>query len=257
MPTFKCPQCGQEFQAESEGRYHCPHCENTIAIHLHVHGKIPWETWREKGRLRAFWETWKQVMMNPVAFFRRVPKGGNFVVPMYYGIICQSVAIILMWSYQAGFHSLQAMLSHITAFGGYWPWAVSLGWLAAAILFAALLLVAPVFAFVGLFISSGLYHICLKILGGAKHNFESSFRAISYASSAQLLSILPIIGIVVAGLWSLVLNVIGLKEIHETSYARAILAVSLPVLICCGFMVLIVAALFGAAIGAWMGTESV
>jgi len=257
MPSFKCPQCGGEFQAEFEGSYHCPHCEYTVAIHLHVHGKIPWETWREKGRLRALWETWKQIMTNPVAFYKRVPKHGNFVLPMYYGIICQSIAIILMWAYQAGFKSIPIFLDYSAAFGGYWPWTAREMTLPSLMIFLmALLVVAPLFALLGLSFTSALYHIALKIFGGANQTFEATFRVVSYAASAQVLAILPIVGTVVAGIWTLVLTIIGLQKMHQTSYARAILAVLLPVLVCCGFMILVVVALFGAAIGAWMGVEA-
>jgi len=220
-----------------------------------VHGKIPWESWREKGRLRAFFETWKQVMTNPVPFFKRVPKKGNFVLPLYYGMICQSVSIILMWSYQVGFQSIPTIVDYSAAFGGYWPMTANFSWPALVIFLMALLLVAPIFAALGLLFTSGLYHIALKIFGGAKNGYEATFRAICYGSSAQFLSIIPIVGGVVAGVWTLVLSIIGIKHLHETTYPKAILAVFLPVLLCCGFIILIVAAVFGAAIGAWMSAS--
>ncbi len=252
MPTFKCPQCGGEFQAESEGKYHCPHCENTVAIHLHVHGKVAWETWRHKGRFSAFIETWKNIMTNPVSFYKRVPKRGNFVLPLYYGIICQSIAIILMWSYQAGFHSIPVLLDYTAAFGGYWPWTFHFDLFTMGIFLMALCVVAPLFAILGLSFMSGIFHICLKVFGGAKEGYEATFRAICYASSAQVLGVIPIVGGVVAGVWSLVLSVIGIKEMHGTTYSRAVIAVVLPVITCCGFIMLVVAAVFGAALGAWM-----
>ncbi len=253
MPKFKCPQCGGDFEAEAEGRYHCPHCDNTIAIHLHVHGKIPWETWRERGRLAAFIETWKQVMINPIAFFRRVPPTGNFILPLYYGIICQSIAIILIWAYQAGFHSVPVIVDYMVAFGGFGPWTMTFGWPTMLILIMVLIVVAPVFAVIGLCFQTLVYHICLKIFGGANKGFEATWRAVCYSSSSQVLGIVPVVGSVVAGVWGLVLNVIGLKEVHKTTYARTILAVLLPLLICCGVVILIVAVIFGAAIGSWMG----
>ncbi len=207
--------------------------------------------------MRALWETWKQVMTNPVAFFKRVPKQGNFVLPMYYGVICQSIAIILMWAYQAGFQSIPTLLDYSAAFGGYWPWtAHDMTLSSTAIFFMALLLVAPVFALVGISFTSALYHVALKVFGGAHQGFEATFRVVNYSASAQVLSILPIVGTVIAGVWSLVLTIIGLQKVHQTTYARAILAVLLPVLVCCGFMILVVTAIFGAAIGTWMGVEA-
>ena len=158
-----------------------------------------------------------------------------------------------MWAYQAGFHAIPVWLDYTAAFGGYGPWTLTFDFPTMLIFLMALIVVAPLFAVVGLFFTSAIYHICLKILGGGASGFEATFRAISYASSAQILSIVPIVGSVAAGIWSLVLNIIGMKEIHGTTYSRAIIAVILPVLVCCGFIILVVAALFGAALGAWMG----
>ncbi|MBI2974720.1 MAG: YIP1 family protein [Deltaproteobacteria bacterium] len=252
MPTFKCPQCGGEFQAETEGRYHCPHCDNTIAIHLHMHGKIPWESWREKGRVAAFFETWKQVMSNPVSFFKRVPVKGNFVLPMYFGIICQSVAIILMWSYQAGFHSIPLILDYSAAFGGYWPWTAAQSWPSMTIFFLALLVVAPIFALIGILFTSAVYHSFLKIFSGASHTFEATFRAVCYASSAQFLGVIPIVGAVIAGVWLLVLSCIGIKVMHQTSYLKAIFSVIIPLVLSFVFIALIAVIFFSGAILTWI-----
>lgn len=195
-------------------------------------------------------------MINPVPFFKKVSKGGNFVIPMYYGIICQSIAIILMWSYQTGFQSIPNIIDYTAAFGGYWPMTVNFGWPALMIFLMALVVVAPVFAVISLTITSFLYHISLKVFGGAKYGFEATFRAVCYASSAQFLSLVPIVGTVIAGIWTLALSVIGIKQLQETTYSRAIVAVLLPVMLCCGFIIIFVAAVFGAAIGSWMvGSE--
>lgn len=192
-------------------------------------------------------------MSNPVAFFRRVPLHGNFVIPLYYGIICHSVAIILMWAYQAGFQSIPIILNYTVAFGGYAPMAMNFSWPTMLIFLMAIIVIAPLFAIVSIFFTSAVYHVCLKIFGGANNGYEATFRAINYGSSAQVLGVIPIVGSVVAGIWALVLNIIGLKEMHKTTYARAILAVLLPVIICCGFIILVVATIFGAALGSWMG----
>lgn len=257
MPTFTCPQCGGEFQAEAEGAYRCPHCEGTVKIHLHVHGKVPWETWRT-GRWRAFWQTWKSVMVNPVRFFKRVPPEGNFVLPLYYGLICQSAAVILMWAYQAGFQSMPSIVHYVAGFGGWGAvtFADILAWPTVVIFIIVLIVAAPVAALISLFFTSAVYHICLKILGGAKKGYEATFRSLCYGSSAQFLSIVPIVGTVIAGVWSLVLTVIGIKHLHDTTYTRAILAVVLPLFLCCGVTLLVIATIFGAAIGAWMSGYS-
>ena len=38
----------------------------------------------------------------------------------------------------------------------------------------------------------------------------------------------------IAGIWALILNCIGLARAHEIETGRAVLAVLLPVILCCG-----------------------
>lgn len=192
-------------------------------------------------------------MINPVGFFRRVSPRGNFVLPLYYGVICQALAIILMWVYHAGLYAFPDFLNYVADFGGYGPLMLTFGWPMKAVMLVVLIVTAPIFAVIAMFFTSATYHICLKLSGGAQNGFETTFRAVCYGSSAQMLGIIPIVGTVVAGVWTLILCVIGIKELHKTTYFKAILAVMLPVFLCCGFVVLVVVGLFGAIIGAWMG----
>jgi hypothetical protein len=50
---------------------------------------------------------------------------------------------------------------------------------------------------------------------------------------------IPICGGFIAGVWALVCNCIGLARAHETDTGRAVLAVLLPVIVCCGGIFLV------------------
>src|SRR5246127_3256612 len=117
-----------------------------------------------------------------------------------------------------------------------------------------MIILLPLFIVIGLFIGSGIVHLCLMIVGGANHSFETTFRVLAFSQgSAGPLQIIPLCGGVISGVWALVCNCIGLARAHETDTGRAVLAVFLPLIVCCGGGLLI-AFMFG-AMGAWTGSH--
>ena len=110
---------------------------------------------------------------------------------------------------------------------------------------AAFIFLVPVFIIIGLFIGSAIVHVCLMIVGGANQSFETTFRVIAFSQgSTGPLQMIPICGGLIAGVWALVCNCIGLARAHETDTGRAVLAVFLPLIVCCGGGLLI-ALMFG------------
>ena len=100
---------------------------------------------------------------------------------------------------------------------------------------AAIILI-PVFLTIFLFIGAAIVHVCLMIVGGANQSYETTFRVLCYTvGSTYPLIIAPLCGGFIAGIWGLVLEIIGLARAHETDIGRAALAVFLPVIVCCGF----------------------
>src|SRR5881396_1622586 len=112
----------------------------------------------------------------------------------------------------------------------------------------------PVLIVICLFIGSAVVHLCLMIVGGANQSFETTFRVLAFShGSTGPLQMIPICGGVIAGVWALVCSCIGLERANETDTGRAVLAVFLPVIVCCGGG-LLVAFMFG-ALGAWSASH--
>jgi hypothetical protein len=83
-------------------------------------------------------------------------------------------------------------------------------------------------------------------VGGAKRPFETTFRVMCFeAGSVGPLMIVPICGGMIAGIWGIVVRCIGIARAHETDIGRAVLAVFLPVIVCCGGGILILIMVFG------------
>jgi len=99
-----------------------------------------------------------------------------------------------------------------------------------------LLILTPLFVVIGTFIGSAIYHVCLMIIGGAKQPFETTFRVVCFGGgSVSPLLVIPFCGGLVVLVWKIVVYSIGLARAHETETGRALLAVLLPLIICCGF----------------------
>ncbi len=89
-------------------------------------------------------------------------------------------------------------------------------------------LFAPLILIISLFVSAGVVHLTLMILRGANSGFATTVRVFCFAYGAQLAVVIPFVGGLTAGIWSVVLAVIGLREAHATTTSRAVLALLLP-----------------------------
>src|ERR1700730_1063722 len=92
-----------------------------------------------------------------------------------------------------------------------------------------------------MFVGSGILHLCLMLVGGANRPFETTFRVVCFGSgAANLFSMIPMCGWLIAVVYDIVLKCIGVSRAHETTTGKAVLAVFLPVVVCCGLIVLVV-----------------
>jgi hypothetical protein len=90
-----------------------------------------------------------------------------------------------------------------------------------------------------LFIGAAIVHLCLMIVGGANKTFETTFRVLAFSQgSTGPLQMIPVCGGLIAGVWGLVVTCIGLARAHETETGRAVFAVFLPLVVCCGGAIL-------------------
>lgn len=94
----------------------------------------------------------------------------------------------------------------------------------------------PAFVAVGIFVTSGVLHLCLMLVGGERSGFEATFRVVAYGQASQLWGVLPLVGPLVSAIYALVLYIVGLREVHGIGTGRAAVAVFLPAV---AFMVVI------------------
>jgi hypothetical protein len=220
-----------------------------------------WENRGALGFVPAATETVRQVLMNPSDTFTRLRRDGGFWEPLFYHVLLATLAAsvsaglsVLLNISAAGPAKLLEMISKTQGLNGQVSQslnlsissgAVGVGAAIGAMLFA--IIFTPIGVTIGAFVGSVISHLFLMIVGGAKRDFETTFRVVNYAAgSVAPLSAIPILGPLVGGVWCIVLYVIGFSKAHEVSIGRAALAVLLPLFLCCGVGALGVFAAVGA-----------
>lgn len=202
-------------------------------------GSTPWEDMASLGFFTAFFRTIKEVLFAPTAFFRKMPVSSGLAPPLFYGVILGFVgaliAILLQVTLFNPMGSFPEMEGMEGMGGGFQLFQTTF-----IIIYAIFL---PILIAIGLFIMSGVLHLCLLIVGAGKRGFEATFRVVAYTGSTQVFAIVPLVGWVIAPIYNVVLWVIGFRESHRTTTGRALIAVLLPVIVGVVFFILMVFAI--------------
>jgi hypothetical protein len=104
-----------------------------------------------------------------------------------------------------------------------------MGHVSMSLIFFAIMIISPLFVTIAMFVTSAILHLLLLIVRGGKNGFEATFRVVSYSQATQIWGVIPFLGGFIGGLWLLIVQIVGLREIHETSYLRVIMALLIPV----------------------------
>jgi len=222
-----CPRCRQRFElfqdvvfeeVGNEGESRGPSLRE----------KSPWERRDELGFWPAVGQTLKAVLFSPQKMFSRMTIEGGMKEPLAFGLLTGSLGNMFGFFWQLILMSVGVMAFSAPFFGHLGIWFILL----------IMVVFVPIFVLIGIYVYSAVLHLLLLIVRGAGNGFEATFRVVCFSQGVQVLGIVPLLGGWVAGIWKLTAQIIGLKEIHETSYLRVIIAFLIPVF----FVILLVMA---------------
>ena len=211
----------------------------------------PWEHRASLGFFHAALETIKGVLFDPVETFTRMQREGGIANPLLYALILGGIGgyAAIVYNVIANQVPASSFSSHTgnPAYANNFNLVATYG--TGLVLIGALFFI-PIFLFLSTFIKSGIIHICLVMLGDAKQPFETTYRVVCYSfGSAAVFQLIPLCGGMIAFVWDLVATCIGLSKAHEISTGKAVTAVLLPMLCCCGcfgvLFVFVIASLHG------------
>ncbi|MFN2542171.1 MAG: YIP1 family protein [Chthoniobacterales bacterium] len=187
---------------------------------------LPWDERDQKGWFSAFIETLQMVLTRPDFAFRSMKTEGGLAGPIIYALIGGCVGGLVSFLFSLGLHSIGLSFDRRNSLVALTGMGIGS---------AAFIILLPVLIVLGLFIGGAILHLCLMIVGGANKTFETTLRVLAFThGSTGPLQMIPICGGIIGGVWAVVLNCIGLARAHETDTGRAVLAVFLPLMVCCG-----------------------
>jgi len=192
-------------------------------------GGTPWEKRADLGLFNSIFLTFKKALFQPGVLFKAKSYPEGIGEPLAFGLLI------------GGFGDMLAFFWPVLLFSlGFVPFGGSVfAHLNGIWIFLTLLVGIPLAVILNIFFYSGILHLMLLMVRGGKQGYRSTFRVVAYSQSALLWNIIPFMGSWIATVWKLVIQIIGLHEIHHISYVRVIMAFLLPVFI---FLVLIVIA---------------
>jgi hypothetical protein len=242
QPLSQFPELGAAAAPAAPG---APPAQIGSAASAAARSGLPWEHRQERGFFNAFIETLVMVLTKPSEAFSVMKREGGLGEPLIYALIGGCLGGIVSLLFSLGLQSTGFFASRHDTFAAM----AGKGFGS-----AALIVLVPLFVIISLFIGSAIVHVCLMIVGGANQSFETTFRVIAFSQgSTGPLQIIPICGGLIAGVWAVVCDCIGLARAHDTDTGRAVLAVFLPLIVCCGG-VLAITFIFG-GLGLWSASQ--
>jgi len=189
---------------------------------------IPWED-PNYSFFDGLFETVKLIALSPSEAFRRMPVVSGIGRPLFYAVAVGwvSIAVAVFWNVllQGMWMPFLESAEDLAGMGAIYGFTV--GWA------LVMIVIAPLFVVIGVFVAAAILHLMLMIVGGASTGFEGTVRVVCYTYTAQLAGIVPFCGGVITLVWTVVLYVTGFSIAHRTTQGKALIAVLLPVVLCC------------------------
>lgn len=185
---------------------------------------------------RSFVGTVRGVLLRPADFFRRLPpREGSLWSPVVFALLCILISLplaLLVLPYDP----LAGNEAGVEGFADLFPGVrSSAGVFGLAMVF---LILASLGALLGLFVSAAVYHLLVRLaVRPTSTDFYTTLRVVSYASVVELLTWVPVVGLL-ASLYGLYVAFVGIREMHKTTTRRALAVIALPVVLFVVFNVL-------------------
>ena len=149
-----------------------------------------------------FIKTWREVILRPSDFYRRMPKTGGYANPLIFTVICLIINTLLSELFRPsmlkliGLHNQRPSISIFTY-----------------------IILIPIITILGIFIIAFVFNVLYKAFGGTG-NYEGTVRFISYASAPIVFAWIPIFGSIF-GIYGLYLYIVGGMIVHNVSMKKS------------------------------------
>lgn len=190
--------------------------------------------------MRAFREalaTLGRILRHPVMFFRSMPESGGLSVPLAFALGVRWV--VRLAEYFLGGVRGKPAAEIVESFRGTFGlepgnWVTARGEVLEWVLGAGNVLADPFYSLARILVSALLLYFGASLLVPVKVRYETIVRILCASQVAVVFSLVPGIGFLIAGVYTFVLTVIGLREVFQISGARATVIAATPGVVLAG-----------------------
>ena len=179
--------------------------------------------WEDKSIFfyQRFWMTWKEIVFHPTEFYNRLPRVADKTSALTFAYLSSAHFFFLL--------ALVVSSGKIPSLPYFMMGTLGLIWVT-----MMWLILVPM----TLYFSAVIHHLGI-LLQFKRRDFNQTFRVIGYANAMQVLEGVPIINLI-AGIWYVIIVVIGLKRVQKLSKWQAVLSIilipTLMILLLLGFI---------------------
>ncbi len=222
--TFYCSAC---LEKASDGQLYCVQCRSRRGL--------AWDQREEHGVLRAWFLTSKDLMLEPTQTLEKAPRDGSIGSSLLFALLSSLagwVPTLAMYLLLFGGMLIATLSKSKEEMGGG---ELGVGAVASIAIFIVYALMAVGGQVVSLFVLAGIEHVVLSIAGEKELGpYTVTVRAHALGLAPFILGLVPVCGLMVMSLWSLVLRCITLMHLQKVTAGKAAAAVLAPVLAICG-----------------------
>lgn len=226
----KCPRCSNTFEIPPVDDRDAAFKENEVMdsggdVKSSSVQAVPDET----GYFTGLWKKLTGVLFSPAGFFSSVRHEEGIAEPFAFGVLIGAVGFMfdIFWTFLLRSTELSMLLETLSE-------SINISHL-----FVGYIIISPFLVILFMLVAAVILHFCLFILRGGHRGFAGTLRVSAYSNAALIFCLVPYIGGYIALIWWLVVLVIGLREVHETSTLKALFSLLLPLIF---LLVIVVAA---------------
>jgi hypothetical protein len=178
----------------------------------------------------SFVDVVRRVVFQPPTFFAGLPRQGSLLSPLVFALVCTEISVLLV-----------GLLTFLDVPGGI-TWLFGARGNQGFLAFLGGLVIAPIAAAVGVFLTALVTHLLVILVVGSGHSgFGATFRIVAYSSVTSLAGWIPFVGWIFS-LYRLYLATVGIREMHATTTGKALLVVVLPAILILALVMVVVGA---------------
>ncbi len=204
---------------------------------------VEWEN-PERPSLSALLATLRRVLLQPKSFFTNLPLTGGLGEPLGFALLVGTTGVLSSFLWQlvldGDFSETMPAVALSKQMGNY---------LHDPKVIVGIFMLTPFIVILGQFFLSVCLFWAARLTGPEDTTFEGVFRLAAYAQAPAVICMIPWGGAFIAGVWNLILLVIGLSKKLGSSTLKAVFTLLLATVF--QGVLLLLFLLLGGALGIW------